>query len=136
MSNQPTHKGSTRDTPPNVRHMNPAVPPALAELIEQLLEKQPDRRPRSAAEVAERLTAIGNGDNEVSDPATPLSSQEFVTDIPLGKTVMIRPARIRQTVLGIVAVLALVTAVVAWKSRPQIDGQPDNPALASKPTWG
>ncbi len=122
----------TRDTPPNVRHLNPAVPPALAELIEQLLEKQPDRRPRSAAEVAERLTAIGNGDNDVSDPATPLSSQEFVTDVPSGTTVMIRPARIRKTVLGIVTVLALVTALVAWKSRPQIAGQNNNPALVSK----
>ncbi len=124
----------TRDTPPNVRHLNPAVPPALAELIEQLLEKQPDRRPRSAAEVAERLTAIGCGDvsDSAVDPATPLVSQEFVKEVPSATTVMIRPARIRKTVLGIVSMLALVIAVVAWKSRPQTNGRRDDLVLAGK----
>jgi serine/threonine protein kinase len=44
---------------PQVLALNPQVPPALARLIHQLLSKNPDHRPRTAEEVAERLQAIG-----------------------------------------------------------------------------
>ncbi len=46
------------EAPQRVESLNPSVPPALAELIHQLLEKNRDLRPQSAKEVAERLIAI------------------------------------------------------------------------------
>lgn len=47
--------------PAPVRSLNPAVPEALAALIHQLLAKRAADRPASAAEVAERLRAVGDG---------------------------------------------------------------------------
>jgi serine/threonine protein kinase/Leucine-rich repeat (LRR) protein len=52
------------DQPQPVGDLNPSVPPALAELIMQLLAKDPAARPASAAEVARRL-----GDLEAAQPA-------------------------------------------------------------------
>jgi serine/threonine protein kinase/Leucine-rich repeat (LRR) protein len=46
------------DTPPQVRELNPAVPPSLADLITALLSKDPAQRPPSAREIANRLQAI------------------------------------------------------------------------------
>ncbi len=46
------------EPPPRVEEFNAEVPPALAELIHQLLEKNRDLRPQSAKEVAKRLAAI------------------------------------------------------------------------------
>jgi serine/threonine protein kinase len=48
--------GTEEPTP--VRELNPNVPEVLAELIHQLLAKQPEDRPQTAADVAERLGAI------------------------------------------------------------------------------
>jgi urea transport system substrate-binding protein len=46
------------DTPRPVREINPLVPPALAALIDQLLQKQPSDRPESAQAVVEALEVI------------------------------------------------------------------------------
>jgi urea transport system substrate-binding protein len=48
-------------TPPPVRSWNPAVPPALEELVQRLLEKEPAKRPASANEVRDALAAIEAG---------------------------------------------------------------------------
>jgi urea transport system substrate-binding protein len=63
------------DTPRPVRELNPEVPPALAELVESLLAKEPARRPASAHEVRERLQAIesGNAGDTVAKPPLPTS---------------------------------------------------------------
>jgi urea transport system substrate-binding protein len=45
-------------TPPPIREQNPEMPPALAELIERLLEKDRNRRPANAHEVARAFAAI------------------------------------------------------------------------------
>jgi serine/threonine-protein kinase len=42
----------------------PGVPQALAELVDQLLDKSPAGRPQSAQEVAARLRAIGDDARE------------------------------------------------------------------------
>ncbi|HEY1192385.1 MAG TPA: protein kinase [Gemmata sp.] len=46
------------EDPVPVRERNPAVPEAVAELVHQLLAKEPDARPGSAAEVVKRVRAI------------------------------------------------------------------------------
>jgi serine/threonine protein kinase len=46
------------ETPPSMREINPAVPPTLEDLVMQLLAKEPEQRPASAQEVADRLAAI------------------------------------------------------------------------------
>src|SRR6185312_33475 len=45
-------------TPQPVGELNPTLPPTLADLVGQMLEKDPARRPSSALEVREALTAI------------------------------------------------------------------------------
>ncbi len=47
--------------PPRIQEINPGAPPALAALAERLLEKEPARRPESAAEVGLLLRAVGRG---------------------------------------------------------------------------
>ncbi len=49
------------DTPRPVQELNPDVPPSLAALVERLLEKDPARRPASAAEVRQALLEIESG---------------------------------------------------------------------------
>jgi serine/threonine-protein kinase len=50
-----------RDRAPRVRSIAPEVPVALDELVDRLLAKEARQRPSSAAEVADRLHALGAG---------------------------------------------------------------------------
>jgi eukaryotic-like serine/threonine-protein kinase len=47
------------DPPPPARTLMPDVPPRLEELLNRLLDKKPDRRPQSMAEVSQEFEAIG-----------------------------------------------------------------------------
>jgi Leucine-rich repeat (LRR) protein/tRNA A-37 threonylcarbamoyl transferase component Bud32 len=47
------------ETPRPVRELNPAIPPELDDLVTRLLATDPAGRPGSAAELAERLEALG-----------------------------------------------------------------------------
>lgn len=49
------------DEPTAASELNPALPPALARLVMQLLAKNPEDRPQSAAAVAERLKMLREG---------------------------------------------------------------------------
>lgn len=49
------------EDPPPLQELNPAVPAPLAGLIHQMLAKQPNARPQSAAEVAKRVRALSEG---------------------------------------------------------------------------
>jgi serine/threonine-protein kinase len=51
------------EIPTPIQTLAPNLPPALATLIMQLLEKNPDARPASAAEVAARLERLHGGAN-------------------------------------------------------------------------
>lgn len=46
---------------PPVREIQPAVPAELSDLIDQLLQKEPQRRPQSTQEVAAALAALARG---------------------------------------------------------------------------
>jgi serine/threonine protein kinase len=59
----------TEEAPRPVQEVNPAVPDDLADLIDHLLEKNPDARIQSAAEVADRLGHILT--RLPPDPVTP-----------------------------------------------------------------
>ncbi len=57
---------------PPISELNPNVPEALSELVDHLLEKEPDDRPESAREVASVLKRIGgNGGSRPSLPELP-----------------------------------------------------------------
>jgi eukaryotic-like serine/threonine-protein kinase len=77
------------EEPPPVRSVNPAVPEPLAELIHELLSKNADKRPQSAAEVVKRLRAIAA---ELATPrALPVeesSSQPQVVYVPMQVTAL------------------------------------------------
>lgn len=90
------------DRAPSLNDVNPDVPTVLAELVDDLLAKDPDRRPATAAEVHDRLVAVA-GDSERSAPA--------------------RPGRPR-TVLWLlsIAVLFLVGAYLLWSPAPEVEG--------------
>jgi serine/threonine protein kinase len=64
-----TLKAVAVSEPAPVRRLAPAVPPALAALIERLLRKDPAGRPASARVVVEALAAIERGDDDGKRPA-------------------------------------------------------------------
>lgn len=84
--------------PPPVRSLNPAIPPALAEVVMRALEKDPGRRWRTAAEFREALSDWREG-RPVSVPVLPPPARKA----PGGQT------RRRVLTAG-AAVLALATA--------------------------
>ncbi len=49
------------ETPPHVATLRDALPPALAALVDRLLERDPDRRPSSSAHLAEALAPFCAG---------------------------------------------------------------------------
>jgi serine/threonine protein kinase/Leucine-rich repeat (LRR) protein len=82
------------DAPKPLRDLNPAVPPELADLVMQLLNKIPAMRPASAKEVAERLHALERVltvpvATAVAVPVQPAASANPWADIdvtePIGK---------------------------------------------------
>jgi serine/threonine-protein kinase len=86
------------EEPARLEPARPDVPPALAALVHQMLAKNPAYRPGSAAEVADRLTAIGHlfGDEVRLDlpahtapyplAAGPLSAVHAVAPTPTPET--------------------------------------------------
>jgi serine/threonine protein kinase len=97
--------------PPPVRELNPQTPPALAELIMQLLAKEPGRRPASARAVAgslqtleQNLTGPPTRSPQVWDQRT--QAQEEIL------TVEAAPPRARRTAWWLVAAAVLAAGVV------------------------
>lgn len=59
--------------PPRLDLIRPEVPRVVADLVERLLEKEPERRPASAADVADRLASFGL-------PTTTRQADELTTE--------------------------------------------------------
>ena len=62
------------ETPADARALNPSVPTAVAELIGELLSKEPAARPASMRVVADRLAAFLGGLTTVPEPAPEIPS--------------------------------------------------------------
>lgn len=91
---------------PSVRHLRPDVPPALDQLMQSLLAKEPFDRPPSAAAVRERLRSL------LGQP------RGGTTQVPVGGTTVERPLPwLNATSWRRVAAVALVVVVsvgVVW----------------------
>jgi serine/threonine-protein kinase len=87
------------------------VPPDVVELVMALLEKEPDRRPQSALEVAQRISAILDRREAVANATT-----ELAVDMSA-----VRPKSPRLTLLvasvSVVVVLAVVAVVLLARAR-------------------
>jgi serine/threonine protein kinase/Leucine-rich repeat (LRR) protein len=113
------------DQPRPVRERNPAVPPALAELIMQLLAKDPAARPASAAAVARRLADLEAGQPAPAEsptvpvPAPPGAPAPLAPDLgrankqpPAGPTWPSRPPNRHRTV-AVTLLLLVMSGLVA-----------------------
>jgi ABC-type branched-subunit amino acid transport system substrate-binding protein len=91
-------KATALTHPTPVRNRNPEMPPALAELIGQLMAKRPEDRPASAAAVVEAIQAIAG----VSSSTRPALQSGGSIKPPAGK-----PARRRLLLAGLAGLLGL-----------------------------
>ena len=109
------------DDPAPVRDLNPAVPPALADLVHRLMSKDVDGRPASAAEVVAELRRIEAG--RITVTPTPPTPAKIVRPVPVAPpatpppTPVVRrrpkPPRRRRTGLIVSAVVvAMILAIV------------------------
>lgn len=110
------------------------VPPELAALVMDLLQKEPDKRPESAAHVVERVNALGaplppsaiSGAYAALD--VPPSSAFVVPPMPISGAAM--PARdpsrgpLIAVILGALFVCVALVAVVGWASRARPTAEP------------
>ncbi len=106
------HRAATHQPPPAAER-NPAVPLPLSELIRELLEKDRERRPTDAHQVAARLAALqesrGSGARLTAGALEPT-----IAEMPA-----LKPARRTRAAaaLAILLLLLLVAAGVVWALR-------------------
>ncbi len=121
------------DTPRSICDLNPQVPPALADLIERLLQKNPANRPASAREVLDALAALEAGVVVASSKTLPATPVVAARSPRAGD----RPAPARRmprwlVPAGLVGGLALLAGIVfladPFGLRSDDDGPPRQPA--------
>jgi hypothetical protein len=103
-------------TPPTVRELNPALPPAFSDLVMRLLAHDPAQRPATAEQVEEELRAIGRTFRLSSwrpDEAT----------LPLPRAACPQRWKRWGLLTGVLAVALLGgTAAVLLAGRPRVSG--------------
>ncbi len=77
------------EPPPSLRRLRPDLPMAVVALVENLLEKDPDKRPQDAQEVLEILDSFAfggelGGASRRSSAAAPPDGSESLSDAPTG----------------------------------------------------
>jgi urea transport system substrate-binding protein len=114
------------NTPPSLREGNLAVPPALSDLVDRLLQKDRANRPASAVEVRDALAAIAAGTAPL--PPAPAASPASTQTLAAGPTVTIKPPvppappappaprRSAPVLLAAAAALVGAAALGAWSS--------------------
>jgi serine/threonine-protein kinase len=116
------------DDPVPVRERNPDVPPALADLVERLLAKDPANRPASAGAAREALAAIEAGMPVPAATRAPLPAPPPAVR-PSASLARPTPSvrRRRRRAVGIAAGslgLALAAGIVWWLTRPAAVPEP------------
>jgi serine/threonine protein kinase/tetratricopeptide (TPR) repeat protein len=138
-------------TPPRVDTVQPGLSPRLGALTGRLLEKEPDARPQSAAEVLRELAAIAADSSSGSHseqtisalptgflrPSTPPPSQALppsaVTPQSTAGMSVIRRRGMRTVTSAVLAVVLLATFGFLIGRRFQPAQRPVAPAVASVP---
>ncbi len=126
----------TSQPPQRVLELNANLPASLALIVERLLEKDPQRRFQSAAEVATALTAVKCEADPAVEPKVHVTPPASDPRTPLERSVRSRfvPST-RSTLVGICAVLSLVVAgVITFRistGRGMIVLEIDDPLLQS-----
>jgi predicted Ser/Thr protein kinase len=121
------------ETPAPPRSLNPAAPPALAGLIDRLLDKDPTGRPASAGAVAGELETIARGraaaDREpTAVAAPPLPPRDRPAPRP-GKARRRPPVLLGAACLGGLLVAGVVAAFLLRKpTRPAVGPKGEPPA--------
>jgi hypothetical protein len=98
--------------PPDLRAVNPAVPPGLSSLVRRLLARTPDDRPESAAAVVEELRKL--------ETAGSAPTEAFLGAVPAGAGSVpgaraSRQARWRQVALAVL-LLGVVAGLGVWRA--------------------
>ncbi len=121
-----------REDPPPASEADPQVPPALSDLIGELLEKDPMLRPRDAGEVWDRLRVLRGASAETTEEigdmeatATLRSPMPFpVTPVADRSASEPSASRWRTAALGLGLLAALILAAVLFLPRPGPSGSP------------
>jgi serine/threonine protein kinase/Leucine-rich repeat (LRR) protein len=94
--------------PKPVRDLNPSLPPALGELVMQLLAKEPGERPASAREVGDRLAAL---EKQLASPSSAVGQTSV--SVPVAATPAASGStRRRRGPIAVAVVLALLPLVL------------------------
>lgn len=110
------------DTPMAIREINPDVPPALADLVKQLLAKEPKDRPASARAVADRLAAVERDlsqSSRFSEPSRTLEPSQAseltqAASLPLGSGHIPTARRRSAVVLALAACFAVLLGGIIY----------------------
>ncbi len=137
--------GHLQQPPPPPRQLNPALPGAIEQLILRLLEKNPDMRPQSAAELAAQLRALQSA-GAATGPTVALAHTLPATDLvqasgsPTLASITATPPANPSTrphwpialIVGVVIVIAGMAAF--WGSQAGQRGNDPQPTTLLAPT--
>jgi serine/threonine-protein kinase len=104
-------------SPTPVSRLRPEIPPALSRLVDRLLSKRREDRPRNAGEVARELASVSTlPDLEAGGPNLPAETGSTVSEIPPGflspGAIRMSAATLRSRRIPILLLAALLIALV------------------------
>ncbi|MEM7356822.1 MAG: protein kinase, partial [Acidobacteriota bacterium] len=118
--------------PPPVDTLAPKVGAPLAQLVDQLLQKDRARRPQETREVVTRLADIGDHPNEPERPATSQDSETLLASEPLDSETVVEDdwtnaelvvVHRRRPMLGrafaVLAAVLVLAALALWRWQPE-----------------